>query len=161
MRSNDMRILSSAFTKGGEIPVRNTQEGEDLSPELIFECVPSSAKSLVLIADDPDAPDPEAPKTLWLHWLVINLPPETQRLGEGVKELPGHAVAARNDSGETGWSGPRPPIGTHRYFFTLYALDTVLGLPKNFNRADVERAMDGHVIEKAQTFGTYRLLANR
>lgn len=156
-----MRIYSTAFAEDGEIPVKNTQEAEDLSPELVFEDIPAGTKSLVLIADDPDAPDPKAPKYLWLHWLVINLPADTKGLPEGVKQLPAKARAGINDCDVEGWSGPRPPIGVHRYYFHLFALDTELTLSAGFKRADVEKAMKGHILAKAQTFGTYLLLANR
>ena len=156
-----MRISSTAFVHGGEIPQKNTQEGEDLSPELIFEDVPAAARSLVLIADDPDAPDPAAPKCVWLHWLVANLPASCSGLSEGVKTLPAGALTTVNDSGDTGWSGPRPPIGVHRYFFHLYALDSELSLPAGFTRADVEAAMAGRVLAEARTFGTYLLSTNR
>ncbi|MBQ9241089.1 MAG: YbhB/YbcL family Raf kinase inhibitor-like protein [Duodenibacillus sp.] len=157
-----MRIYSTAFDTGGAIPMKNTQEAEDLSPELIFEQVPVGTKSLVLIADDPDAPDPKAPKRIWLHWLLINLPANTKMLAEGVQMLPPGTVAGMNDSGNEGWAGPRPPIGTHRYFFKLYALDCVLDVPpRPFGRAPIEKAMQGHVIESAETFGTYLLSTNR
>lgn len=156
-----MRIYSTAFAEGGEIPMKNTQEAEDLSPELVFEDIPAGTKSLVLIADDPDAPDPKAPKYLWLHWLVINLPADTKGLPEGVKQLPAKARTGINDCDAEGWSGPRPPIGVHRYYFHLFALDTELTLSAGFKRADVEKAMKGHILAKAQTFGTYLLLANR
>lgn len=156
-----MRIWSPAFTDGGEIPEKNTQEGADLSPELVFEDVPENTKSLVLIADDPDAPDPKAPKCVWLHWLVVNLPAACRGLPEGVNELPAGALVGINDCNEPGWSGPRPPIGVHRYFFHLYALDCVVKLPSGFRREAVEKAIAGHIIADARTFGTYLLSSNR
>ncbi len=156
-----MRIETPAFSEGGDIPERHTQEGEDLSPELRFVDVPANARSLVLIADDPDAPDPKAPKCIWLHWLVVNLPADCTGLPEGVKTLPAGALTTVNDSGDLGWSGPRPPIGVHRYFFHLYALDATLPLTPGFTRADAERAMAGHVLAEARTFGTYLLSTNR
>lgn len=156
-----MIIRSTAFATGGSIPMKNTQEAEDLSPELIFEDVPENAVSLVLLADDPDAPDPAAPKLVWLHWLAVNIPPECKGIPEGDRTLPAPGRACLNDSGDIGWSGPRPPIGTHRYFFKLYALDCMLDLPQDFNRADAEKAMAGHVIAEAQTMGTYLLSTNR
>ena len=156
-----MRIWSTAFADGGEIPMKNTQEAEDLSPALVFADVPENAESLVLISDDPDAPDPKAPKYVWLHWLVVNLPADCTGLPEGVKTLPAGAAAGINDCDAEGWSGPRPPIGTHRYFFHLYALDTRLALPDGFRRDAVEKAMVGHVLAEAHTFGTYLLSSNR
>lgn len=156
-----MRIYSPDFADGGEIPVRFTQEADDLSPGLVFEDVPSEAKSLVLISDDPDAPDPAAPKRIWLHWLVINLPADCKGLPAGVKTLPEGAEAGVNDSGAAGWSGPLPPIGRHRYYFKLYALDTVLTPQTGFTRAHIEHLMDGHVIARAQCMGTYIHSKNR
>ena len=113
------------------------------------------------LSDDPDAPDPAAPKRIWLHWLVVNIPTETAGFAEGIRDYPQGCLVAVNDSGVRGWSGPRPPIGRHRYFFKLYALDTVLDLPENFTRAQAEAAMQGHVIESAVTMGTYLLSSNR
>ncbi len=156
-----MKIETPAFPEGGEIPEKNTQEGIDLSPEMRFVDVPDNAKSLVLLADDPDAPDPAAPRCVWLHWLVVNLPACCTGLPEGVKTLPQGALTTVNDSGDLGWSGPRPPIGVHRYFFHLYALDAELDLKPGFTRADAERAMAGHVLAEAHTFGTYLLSTNR
>lgn len=156
-----MRIYSPAFRNGTELHARFTQEADNLSPELVFAEVPATAQSLVLISDDPDAPDPAAPRFVWLHWLAINLPADCRGLPEGAKEMPAGTQVAVNDSGVRGWSGPRPPIGVHRYYFKLFALDCRLDLPENFTRMDVERAMDGHVIAEAQTMGTYILSANR
>lgn len=156
-----MRIYSTAFADGGEIPKRYTQEDCDISPALFFEDIPSGTKSLVLIADDPDASDPQAPKYLWLHWLIVNLPADCPGLPENVVALPGQAMAGINDCDVKGWSGPRPPIGVHRYYFHLYALDCKLTLEKEFRRPAVEKAMAGHVLAKAQTYGTYLLSTNR
>ncbi len=156
-----LEIRAEAFETGAEMPMRLTQEGPNLSPALVFSGVPPQARSLVLIADDPDAPDPAAPKRVWLHWLVVNIDPAAQGFSEGLGTCPPDALAAVNDSGVRGWSGPRPPIGRHRYFFRLYALDTVLTLPENFTRAQAEAAMQGHILEEASTMGTYLLSVNR
>ncbi len=156
-----LEIRAEAFETGAEMPMRLTQEGPNLSPALVFSGVPPQARSLVLIADDPDAPDPAAPKRVWLHWLVVNIDPAAQGFSEGLGTCPPDALAAVNDSGVRGWSGPRPPIGRHRYFFRLYALDTVLTLPENFTRAQAEAAMQGHILEEASTMGTYLLTVNR
>jgi Raf-like protein len=156
-----LEIRAEAFETGAEMPMRLTQEGPNLSPALAFSGVPPQARSLVLIADDPDAPDPAAPKRVWLHWLVVNIDPAAQGFSEGLGTCPPDALAAVNDSGVRGWSGPRPPIGRHRYFFRLYALDTVLTLPENFTRAQAEAAMQGHILEEASTMGTYLLSVNR
>lgn len=160
-RKSMLTITTPAFAHEAEIPMRYTQEGENLSPELVFSGVPANARSLVLLSDDPDAPDPEAPKRIWLHWLVVNIPTETAGFAEGVSDYPQGCRIAVNDSGVRGWSGPRPPIGRHRYYFKLYALDTTLDLPENFTRSQVEAAMAGHVIESAVTMGTYLLSSNR
>lgn len=156
-----LEIRAEAFETGAEMPMRLTQEGPNLSPALVFSGVPPQARSLVLIADDPDAPDPAAPKRVWLHWLVVNIDPTAQGFSEGLDTCPPDALAAVNDSGVRGWSGPRPPIGRHRYFFRLYALDTVLTLPENFTRAQAEAAMQGLILEEASTMGTYLLSVNR
>lgn len=156
-----LEIRAEAFETGAEMPMRLTQEGPNLSPALVFSGVPPQARSLVMIADDPDAPDPAAPKRVWLHWLVVNIDPAAQGFSEGLGTCPPDALAAVNDSGVRGWSGPRPPIGRHRYFFRLYALDTVLTLPENFTRAQAEAAMQGHILEEASTMGTYLLSVNR
>ena len=156
-----MRIYSTAFAEGGENPAKNTQEAEDLSPELVFEDIPAGTKSLVLIADDPDAPDPKAPTPPRPPRPAPPPPADTRGLPEGVKQLPAKARAGINDCDVEAWSGPRPPIGVHRYYFHLFALDTELTLSAGFKRADVEKAMKGHILAKAQTFGTSLLLANR
>ena len=150
-----MRVESPAFNEGGAIPAKHTCEGEDTAPPLRFHDVPKDAKSLVLLVDDPDAPDPKAPRRVWLHWLVWDLPPDTKELPEGGRPLPPGATEATNDSGDVGYGGPCPPIGRHRYFFKLFALDTLLGLPGSAKRADVEKAMEGHVLAQAQVMGTY------
>ncbi len=156
-----MRIYSPDFAEGGEIPVRFTQEAEDLSPSLVFEDIPEGTRSLVLISDDPDAPDPAAPKRVWLHWLVVNLPANCQGLPAGIQSLPGKALAGVNDGDVVGWSGPLPPIGRHRYYFKLFALDTELSIATPFRRLEVETAMSGHVLAQAQCMGTYIHSKNR
>jgi Raf kinase inhibitor-like YbhB/YbcL family protein len=153
-----LSITSPAFGAGERIPARYTCEGEDISPPLEFAGIPEGTRSLVLIVDDPDAPDPKAPKRIWVHWLIYNLSPETTRLEEGASgHLPGGAKEGVNDSGEIGYGGPCPPIGVHRYYHRLYALDCELpdlGAP---NRATLEEAMRGHVIASAELMGTYEL----
>jgi hypothetical protein len=145
---------------GGEIPSKQTCEGEDLSPPLRWEGVPDSAESLVLIVDDPDAPDPKAPKTTWVHWVLYNLPAATGGLSEGTThgDLPNETKEGLNDWFRTGYGGPCPPIGRHRYFFKLYALDTPLELKDYPTKAEVEAAMKGHVIESCELIGTYQKL---
>lgn len=154
-----MTLTSPAFAHGDPIPVRCTGEGADVSPPLSWQGVPAGAATLALIADDPDAPDPAAPRRTWVHWVVADLPASVSVLSEGASRasMPAGAVEGRNDSGGIGYEGPYPPVGRHRYFFRLYALDTRLGLPEGTTRADVERAMEGHVLATAELMGTYQL----
>ena len=149
-----MKLSSSAFAHQGEIPTRYTCEGEDLPPPLAWRDVPPQARSLVLIVDDPDAPDPAAPKLTWVHWVVYNLPPSAQALAEGGR-LPAGTHSGLNDWKRTGWGGPCPPIGRHRYFFKLYALDTALPELRSPTKATIEQAMQGHVLAQAELIGTY------
>ena len=149
-----MRIRSPAFEHNQPIPARYTCEGEDRSPPLSFEEVPSGAKSLVLIVDDPDAPDPKAPQRTWVHWVLYNLPPGVDGLEEGAATPQGAAVGL-NDWDRNAWGGPCPPTGRHRYFFKLYALDTVLDEHERMSKLDVTEAMIDHVIAQAELVGTY------
>lgn len=152
-----LTITSPAFDHQGPIPRRYTCDGEDISPELRWSGVPADAKSLVLIVDDPDAPDPAAPKMTWVHWVLYNIPPDSNGLPEAVapSALPPGTRQGLNDWHRTGYGGPCPPIGTHRYFHKLYALDTVLPDLGNPTKSEVERAMQGHVIDQAELIGTY------
>lgn len=149
-------IHSTAFPPNGPIPSRYTCEGEDRSPPLSWSGVPASAESLVLIVDDPDAPDPRAPKMTWVHWLLYNLPADGQGLAEAVQTLPAGTLEGSNDWKRTGYGGPCPPIGRHRYFFKLYALDTRLPDLNRPNKAQLEAAMLGHILAEAQLLGTYQ-----
>jgi Raf kinase inhibitor-like YbhB/YbcL family protein len=150
-----MHLTSPAFENGAEIPARYTCEGRDISPPLTWSGVPKEARSLVLVVDDPDAPDPKEPKTTWVHWVVYNLPPSTTGLAEGVKALPQGARVGLNDWKRAAYGGPCPPVGRHRYFHKLYALDAVLGLDRP-TKAQVENAMKDHVLGHAQLVGTYQ-----
>jgi Raf kinase inhibitor-like YbhB/YbcL family protein len=152
-----MTLNSSAFQQNGPIPSKYTCEGEDISPPLAWEGVPNGAKSLVLIIDDPDAPDPKAPKMVWVHWVVYNIPPDTKTFPEnaGKSSLPQGALLGVNDFKKTGYGGPCPPIGRHRYFHKLYALDITLDL-RGATKSQIERAMQGHVLANAQLIGTYQ-----
>ena len=154
-------IASPSFAPGAAIPSKHTCEGEDVSPRLTWSGIPDGTKSLALIVDDPDAPDPAAPKMTWVHWVLYDLPPSAAGLPEAVasKSLPAGTREGKNDWKRTGWGGPCPPIGTHRYFFKLYALDVVLpdlGAPA---KSALEKAMEGHVLAKAEVIGTYRKAA--
>jgi len=156
-------ISSPAFRHEQSIPREHTCEGEDLSPVLHFSDPPERAASLALIVADPDAPDPKAPKRTFSHWIVYDLPPDTASLEEGVsaKNLPHGALQGKNDFGAVGYRGPCPPIGRHRYFFKLYALDRRLGNLGSPTREELEANMKGHVIAEAQLMGTYEKHAGR
>lgn len=153
-----LALTSSAFVADGTIPRRHTCDGGDLSPPLSWSAPPAGTRSLVLIVDDPDAPDPAAPKMTWVHWLLYDLPPAAGSLAEGIAaaDLPPGTREGRNDWGRAGYGGPCPPIGTHRYFHKLYALDTVLGDLHQPDKATLERAMKGHILERAELVGRYR-----
>jgi Raf kinase inhibitor-like YbhB/YbcL family protein len=151
----DLTLTSSAFVQNEPIPRLYTCQGRDISPPLAWTGVPATAKSLVLIVDDPDAPDPAHPRTTWVHWLLYNLPVDCTALPEAVKTLPAGTLEGINDWKRTGYGGPRPPIGRHRYFHKLYALDSVLPNLRFPTKAVLEDAMRGHVIEETQLIGTY------
>lgn len=152
-----LTLTSPAFPAGGEIPAQHTCEGADASPPLEWSGVPAGAKSLALIVDDPDAPDPKAPKMTYVHWVLYNLPPATTRLAEGAARggLPAGTLEGTNDWKRTGYGGPCPPIGRHRYFHKLYALDAVLPDVGRPTKAQLEKAIEGHVVERAELVGTY------
>lgn len=151
-------LTSSAFTSGSAIPQQYTCEGADLSPPLFWSGMPTGTKSFALIVDDPDAPDPAAPRMTWVHWVLYNLPPELRSLPEGAatSALPDGTREGVNDWKRTGYGGPCPPIGRHRYFHKLYALDTVLPDLGHPTRSQLERAMQGHILAQAELIGTYQ-----
>lgn len=153
-----MELVSPAFAPHGGIPVRHTCEGHDVAPPLQWRGVPGQAVSLVLIVDDPDAPDPAAPQRTWVHWVVLDLPPTSAGLPEGGRPLPAGAHDGLNDWGRHGYGGPCPPIGRHRYVFKLYALDARLPALARPTKAAVEQAMRGHVLAQAELVGTYQKL---
>jgi hypothetical protein len=146
---NSFSLSSPAFRRGMPLPIKCGLHQQNISPELRIGNVPSNARSLVLIVDDPDAP-----AGLWTHWLVWNLPANTASIPEG--KLPAGARQGKNSFGNTSYDGPAPPLGIHRYYFHLYALDTTLALPAGSNRGALEEAMKGHVVGETETFGTYR-----
>jgi Raf kinase inhibitor-like YbhB/YbcL family protein len=152
-----LTLTSPAFKQGGKVPARYTCEGDDVSPPLTFDGMPSGAKSLALIIDDPDAPDPKAPKRVWVHWVLLNLPADAKGLAESAAAagLPAGTMQGVNDYKHKGYDGPCPPIGRHRYFHKLYALDLVLPA-KALSKAELEAAMEGHVLAKAELMGTYQ-----
>lgn len=159
---NELALKSDAFEDGGEIPPRYTCEGEDLSPALTWDGLPEGTRSLVLIVDDPDAPDPAAPRMVWDHWILYNLPPDARGLAEGgaPEGLPSGCGEGINSWGRTGYGGPCPPIGRHRYFHRLYALDamlpTELGTP---TKDQLLLAMEDHILAHAVIVGTYQKLS--
>lgn len=152
-----LTLRSEAFPPEGEIPVRHTCDGENVSPPLRISGVPPQARSLALLVEDPDAPDPAAPRMIWVHWLLLNLPPETAELPEGVaaQDLPPGTVQGMNDWRRSGYGGPCPPVGRHRYLHRLYALDRRLDCGPRTTRAEFLRAARGHVLAEAVLIGRY------
>ena len=153
-----LHIMSTAFASGNAIPRRHTGDGEDLSPPLSWSGVPSSARELALIVDDPDAPTSEP----WVHWVIYKLPVTLEGLAEGVAPIahpnaPATAVQGKNSWGALGYRGPAPPKGhgTHRYFFKLYALDAELNVSEPLDKPRLLRAMDGHIVAEGELMGTY------
>ena len=150
-----LTLTSPAFQQGGGIPSEHTCEGADSSPPLAWSGLPEGTRSLALIIDDPAAPDPAAPKRVWVHWVLYNLPPTSTGLASGVTALPAGTRVGLNDSQEPNYGGPCPPIGRHRYFHKLYALDVVLPDLGQPTKRELEAAMDGHVLAQAELMGTY------
>ena len=145
-----MQLTSTAFAEGGTVPKEYTGDGTDRSPPLRWSGAPAGAKSFALIADDPDAP-----RGTWVHWVLFNLPPETTELPEGVK-APSGAIQGKNDFGNIGYGGPAPPRGKpHRYYFKLYALDSMLNLPEGATKQQTEAATKGHILAEGQLMGKY------
>lgn len=145
-----MKIESSAFGNNSGIPVKFTCDGQGINPELKFSSVPKEAKSLALIVDDPDAPVSGG----FVHWVVFNINPATKEIAEN--SSPAGAIEGTNGADHTGFVGPCPPTGTHRYFFKLYALDSALDLDSTAKRENVEQAMESHIIEQAELIGLYK-----
>lgn len=145
-------LFSPDFTEGGAIPPRNTCEGEDISPVLQWRDPPDGTDSFALIVDDPDAPDPAHPRMLYVHWVLYDIPAGTSALGRGEHGIGKDGV---NDWNRTGYGGPCPPIGRHRYFFKLYALDTTFPDLSRPTKAQLEQAMTGHILAEAELMGTY------
>jgi Raf kinase inhibitor-like YbhB/YbcL family protein len=153
-----MKLTSPSFEIQKEIPKKYTCDGEDISPALAWSNVPEGTKSFALIVDDPDAPDPARPKMTWVHWVIYNVPATTSSLSEGVeeKDLPKGTSQGLNDWKKTGYGGPCPPVGKHRYFFKLYALDVVLPDLKQPTKTKLEKAMEGHILSKTDLVGLYQ-----
>ena len=153
-----LKLTSTAFGHNGAIPRRYTCQGEDVSVPLAWSGAPAATQSFVLIIDDPDAPDPKAPRMTWVHWVLYNIPATATGLKEAIRsgELPKGTMEGLNDWKRTGYRGPGPPVGRHRYVHKLYALDVALPDLKVSSKADLERAMKGHVLAEAQLVGTYQ-----
>jgi Raf kinase inhibitor-like YbhB/YbcL family protein len=151
-----MMLASSAFGHNQAIPKKYTCDGKDISPPLSWSGVPANAKSLVLIVDDPDAPDPAAPRMTWVHWVLYNIPPAADGLSEGAGNLPAGVQQGANDWHRLGYGGPCPPLGRHRYFHKLYALDSVIHGLSRPPKSAIEMAMQGHILAQAELIGTYQ-----
>jgi Raf kinase inhibitor-like YbhB/YbcL family protein len=149
-------LESPAILHEEMIPSAYTCEGQDISPPLNWSGAPDGTKSFVLIVDDPDAPDPAAPKRTWVHWVLFNIPANVRALEEDVQDLPEGTCEGKTDFGRTGYGGPCPPIGTHRYYLKLYALDALLDINGTPTKPELLKAMDGHVLDKATLMGTYK-----
>lgn len=152
-----LRLTSSSFAHETEIPSRHTCQGDDRSPPLAWSGVPHGTQSLALVVDDPDAPDPRAPKKTWVHWVVYDIPPGVTALPENasVVAMPPGSRQGLNDWHATGYRGPCPPVGRHRYFHKLYALDTVIRNLGKVDKPSLEAAMKGHILGQATLIGTY------
>jgi Raf kinase inhibitor-like YbhB/YbcL family protein len=149
-----IKLISSAFTEGQKIPRQYTCDGINISPPLEWTGLPKTAKTIAIIADDPDAPAGD-----WVHWVIYNLPADTMGMIENVpatEDVKGGGLQGKNDFGKIGYGGPCPPSGTHRYLFRIYAVDSELALKAGAARTDVEKAMEGHILAQAQLIGTYR-----
>lgn len=158
IRTVPFNLTSPAFAPNGSIPAKYTCEGADISPPLEWSGALNSTKSFALIVDDPDAPDPAKPQRVYVHWVVYNIPASATKLPENAANsgLPSGSVQGSNDWGKQTYGGPCPPIGRHRYFFKLYSLDTELKGLNNPNKAQLEKAMQGHIVGNAQLIGTYQ-----
>lgn len=152
-----MRLTSPHFEHKKSIPSRFTCQGEDISPELHWDQIPEGTKSFVLIVDDPDAPDPKAPKMIWVHWIIFNIPGDKRKL-EVNEQISEKQLGVNDFQNKTQkkYGGPCPPTGEHRYFFKLYALDALLNLSSDAMKEDVVKAMEGHILATAELIGVYQ-----
>lgn len=146
-----IKVTSTAFNEGEMIPKKYTCDDRDLSPQVGWASIPSGAKSIALICDDPDAP-----VGTWVHWIVFNIPPTAKELPEGIRALPAGARQGMNDFRKLNYGGPCPPGGTHRYFFKVYALDTVLNLKEGASKSELIKSMEGHILDHGQLIGRYK-----
>lgn len=148
-----MKLHSPVFSEGNSIPTKYTCEGKNVSPPLEFQEVPHNTKSLALIIDDPDVPHTLRPDGMYDHWVLFNMPPHMRLLDEGASPA---GVEGKNTGGKNGYTGPCPPDREHRYFFKLYALDTLLDLKTGATKKEVERAMTGHILAQTSLMGRYK-----
>ncbi len=155
MVSAEFTLESAAFKNNYEIPAVYTCEGKNISPPLKWSNPPQGTQSFAIIVDDPDAPDPQAPKTTWVHWVLFNIPPSITSLPEDVHSLPKKSHEGLNDWQAVGYRGPCPPIGKHHYHHKIYALDTILPEMERPTKADLEKSMKGHVLGQTELVGTY------
>ena len=149
----ELKVESAAFANGGLIPAKYTCDGDDMSPPLRWSKPPDGTKSLAIISDDPDAP-----RGTWVHWVVYNIPPQVRELREHVpssERLSDGTVQGRSDFGRIGYGGPCPPSGTHRYYFKVYALDTMLNIAHGATKQQLLKAMEGHVLAQGELMGKY------
>jgi Raf kinase inhibitor-like YbhB/YbcL family protein len=149
-------VTSTSYKDGTEIPQKFTCQGGDANPQLAWSGLPANTKSIAIIVDDPDAPDPAKPERTWVHWVVYDIAPTTTSIPESHGEAPPYSRVGKNDFGKTTWGGPCPPTGKHRYFHKVYALDTMLGDLKEPTKAQLEAAMKGHILGQAQLVATYQ-----
>lgn len=153
-----MHLTSTAFLHEEEIPPLFTCQGDDISPELHWKDAPEETKSFVMIMHDPDIPTRENPKRIWVHWILYDLPSHLTSLPEAIQAKDSPPVGGfhgKNDWKRNDYGGPCPPVGKHRYFFTLYALDDMLNLPAGKSRKEILEAMEGHILDQAELIGTY------
>jgi Raf kinase inhibitor-like YbhB/YbcL family protein len=157
-KTSALTLSSSAFSPGGEIPKDNTCDGRDVPPALAWSGAPKETRSFALIVDDPDAPDPRAPKTVWVHWVLYDIPATSGGLPDGAtaETLPHGTKVGLNDWKKAAWNGPCPPVGRHRYFFKLYALDVQELSVQQPDKQRLEAAMNSHILARAELLGTYQ-----
>jgi len=153
--STDFRLQVSAFNNQGDIPAKFTCEGANISPAISWSGVPEGTKSIALIVDDPDAPDPQKPEKVFTHWVLYNIPPTATKLGEAEHHFPKGTQHGSNDYSKADYAGPCPPIGKHRYFFKLFALDTNFHFMVRPSRADLEKEMANHILAQSEVIGLY------
>jgi Raf kinase inhibitor-like YbhB/YbcL family protein len=155
-----LTLSSSAFAAHGAMPSKYSCEGQNVSPPLAWSGAPPATKSFALIVQDPDAPDPAAPTKVVTHWVVYDLPASTTAIAEGGADLPTSARQGKNEKGEPNYMGPCPPKGSHRYFFKLYAIDSVLPALDGSKEKEIEQAIQGHVVGSGELVGTYQKSAS-